>query len=113
MNIRWISTWMPFLMALRLSGGQMPMAATSFVLRATFLWNPDDPSHQFSATVGNVFQCCGLRDHAGLNPRHVPAKTASARPLALGPFFLSPVLVKNQKGPVHRFRRDQSLSDCI
>ena len=34
---------MTFRMALGLSG-YMPMAATSFALRATFLWNPDDPS---------------------------------------------------------------------
>src|SRR5204863_3516831 len=101
MNCGGISTWMPFLMALRLSAGQMPMAATSFALRATFLWNPDEPSHQFRPPSGTCFNVAELRDHAGLNPRHVPAKTASARPLALGPFFLSPVLRKtteNQKG---------------
>jgi hypothetical protein len=58
-NCRGTSGWMPFHMALRLSGLMLPIAATFFALRATFLWNRDDLS--FVPLVP-------LRHHSGVAP---------------------------------------------
>jgi hypothetical protein len=43
----------------------LPIAATSFAVRATFLWNPDDPSLETPTNLANLRKT-GLLLESGL-----------------------------------------------